>query len=83
MSVMRGLLPAPLQWCLLAACLAFPGAALQARDLAAYRVGDVADADITTPVALEVTDAAATAALRAARSLQVPLHFSQRRGGHQ
>jgi len=75
MSDMRGLLPAPLRWCLLAAFLVLPGVALQARDLAAYRVGDVADADITTPVPLAVTDAAATAALRAARSLQYPAIF--------
>jgi hypothetical protein len=49
--------------------------ALQARDLAAYRVGDVADADIITPVALEVVDPAATAALRSARARQYPAIF--------
>jgi hypothetical protein len=48
---------------------------LQARDLPAYRVGDVADADIITPVALDVVDTAATTALRSARAKQYPAIF--------
>ncbi|HEV2694820.1 MAG TPA: hypothetical protein VG347_18140 [Verrucomicrobiae bacterium] len=40
-----------------------------------YRIGDVAAADVTTPVALEVPDAAATAALRAAKAKEVPVVF--------
>ena len=39
---------------------------LHASDLTARRVGDVAEADIITPVALDVVDAAATAALQSA-----------------
>jgi hypothetical protein len=57
-------------WFYLLASLALP-----ARDLAAYRVGDVADADIITPVALDVEDTAATAALRSARAQQYPAIF--------
>lgn len=37
--------------------------------------GDVADADITTPAALDVVDAAATAALQTSRALQIPAVF--------
>jgi hypothetical protein len=55
-------------------CL-FACLALQARDLAAYRVGDVAEADIVTPVALDVVDTAATATLRSAREQQFPAVF--------
>ena len=48
---------------------------LHAKDLAAYRIGDIADADITTPVALDVVDAAATTALQSARAAQYPAVF--------
>lgn len=48
---------------------------LHATDLAAVHVGDTADADIITPVALDVTDDAATAALHAARARQIPAVF--------
>jgi len=48
---------------------------LRARELAAYRIGDVADADITTPVALDVVDANATTALRLIKSQQFPSIF--------
>lgn len=48
---------------------------LRATDLAAWRVGDTADADIVTPVALDVVDAAATAALQADRARQIPAVF--------
>ena len=48
---------------------------LHASDLAAHRVGDVAEADIITPVALDVVDSAATAALQSARATQYPAVF--------
>ncbi len=48
---------------------------VQASDLTAHHVGDVADADIITPVALDVVDAAATAALQSARATQYPAVF--------
>jgi len=48
---------------------------LQAKDPAAYQIGDVADADIKTPIALDVVDATATAALRAIKSQQFPSIF--------
>ncbi len=40
-----------------------------------YHVGDVAGVDVTTPVALEVVDPAATVALRAAKAKEVPVVF--------
>jgi CRP-like cAMP-binding protein len=46
-----------------------------ALDLEAYRVGEVADADVVTPVALDVADAAATAELKAASARQHPAIF--------
>jgi hypothetical protein len=46
-----------------------------ARDLAAYKVGDSADADSVTPVALDIVDPAATAALRLIKSQQFPSIF--------
>jgi hypothetical protein len=49
--------------------------ALRAKDLAAYHVGDVAQADITTPVALDVVDPAATAALKSADAMRTPAIF--------
>jgi phosphatidylethanolamine-binding protein (PEBP) family uncharacterized protein len=48
-----------------------------AKDLATYQLGDVADTDLTTPVAVDVTDAAATAALKTARAQQFPAIFRQ------
>ena len=56
---------------LLAAC-ALP---LRAVDLASVCVGDTADADIVTPVALDVVDATATAVLQADRARQIPAVF--------
>ena len=65
-----------LQFCLilwlLSLGLGFPG---QARDLTSYQVGDIADADIVTPVALEVVDAAATAEFKSAKARQYPAIF--------
>jgi hypothetical protein len=46
-----------------------------AAPLPAYRIGDVAEAEVTTPVALEVVDPAATVALRAAKAKEVPVVF--------
>jgi len=48
---------------------------LRAGDIAAYHLGDVADADITTPVALDVVDTNATASLRSIKSQQFPSIF--------
>jgi hypothetical protein len=48
---------------------------LHAKDLAAYRIGDIAEADITTPVALDVVDAAATTALQSAKATEYPAVF--------
>ncbi|MDR3459980.1 MAG: hypothetical protein P4N60_21345 [Verrucomicrobiae bacterium] len=55
--------------------LAGLGLSLHAAGPAGYRIGDVADADVTTPVALDVADPVATAALRAARAQDVPVVF--------
>jgi len=41
----------------------------------AYRIGDVADSEIITPVALEVADPVATATLRATKAREVPVVF--------
>lgn len=48
---------------------------IQAKDLPAYRLGDVAGADVVTPVALDVVDTNATAALRLIKSQQYPSIF--------
>jgi hypothetical protein len=48
---------------------------LTAKGLADYRVGDIADADVVTPVALDVVDAAATSALQSAKATQHPAIF--------
>jgi hypothetical protein len=45
---------------------------LCAKDLAAYRVGDNAEADILAPSALDVVDPAATAALKSAEAMKTP-----------
>jgi membrane-associated HD superfamily phosphohydrolase len=48
---------------------------LCAKDSAAFRVGDVAEEDIVTPVALDVIDPAATAALKSAEAMRTPAIF--------
>jgi len=48
---------------------------VHARDLADYRVGDVADTNIVTPVALDVVDPDATAARKAEEALKTPAIF--------
>jgi 7TM-HD extracellular len=48
---------------------------LHAKDLAAYRIGDQAEDDISTPVALDVIDAGATAALKSSEALKTPAIF--------
>jgi hypothetical protein len=48
---------------------------LRAKDLAAYRVGDAAEADICTPVALDVIYPVATAALKSAEAMKTPAIF--------
>jgi hypothetical protein len=53
---------------------------LGAKDLTAYRVGDFVDADIVTPVALNVLDPAATAALKSSEALKTPAIFRSNPG---
>ena len=53
----------------------FCAGGLHARDLAAYQVGDTAAENITTPVALDVMDANATAARKSAEALKTPAIF--------
>jgi hypothetical protein len=65
-------LPFRLILCLLSLGLGFTGLA---RDLTSYRVGDVADADVVTPMALEVVDTAATAEFKSAKARQYPAIF--------
>jgi hypothetical protein len=48
---------------------------LCAKDLTDYHVGDAAEADIVTPVALDVIDPAATAALKSAEAMRTPAIF--------
>jgi hypothetical protein len=48
---------------------------LGAKDLTAYRLGDVVDEDIVTPVALNVIDPVATATLKSSESLKTPAIF--------
>ena len=48
---------------------------VQATDPAAYQIGDVADTNIFTPVALDVIDARATAALKSSEALKTPAIF--------
>jgi hypothetical protein len=58
------------------ACLVtLVGLPLWAGETFTYHVGDVAGADVTTPVALDVIDPVATAALQADRAAQVPSVF--------
>lgn len=55
--------------------LIWSAATLSAKELTAYQAGDTADADVITPVALDVVDAAATKALQSARATQFPAVF--------
>jgi hypothetical protein len=48
---------------------------LGAKDFTAYRIGDVVDEDIVTPVALNVIDPEATATLKSSESLKTPAIF--------
>lgn len=48
---------------------------LPARELAAYRIGDIAETDIATPVDLDVPDATATALLQAVKAREFPAVF--------
>jgi 7TM-HD extracellular len=48
---------------------------LRAEEPTAYRIGDVAEKNIFTPVALDVIDPAATAALKASEALKTPAIF--------
>jgi len=48
---------------------------LHARDLTTYHLGDLAEADIITPVALDVVDPAATATLQSAHAREFPAIF--------
>jgi hypothetical protein len=48
---------------------------LHAKDRAAYRVGDVAEENIVTPVALDMIDPAATAASKSAEAMRTPAIF--------
>ena len=48
---------------------------VRGKDLAAYRTGDTAEENISTPVALDVIDADATAARKAAEALKTPAIF--------
>jgi hypothetical protein len=61
--------------CLAGALTLATVSSLSARDLVAYNVGDSADQSITTPVALDVVNPAATTALRAAEALKIPAIF--------
>jgi hypothetical protein len=65
----------PLTRCLFWACVMGCLPALRAKDLADYHVGDTAEEDITTPVALDVIDPEATPARRAAVALATPAIF--------
>jgi len=53
----------------------FCAAGLRAADLAAYQVGAIAGENIVTPVTLDVIDANATAARKAAEALKTPAIF--------
>jgi 7TM-HD extracellular len=48
---------------------------LHAKDLAAYRIGDTAEEDITTPVQLDVIDPDATAARKVEEAVKTPAIF--------
>jgi hypothetical protein len=55
--------------------LGFGVPVLCAKDFATYRVGSVGGADIVTPVALDVIDPTATAALKSTEALKTPAIF--------
>jgi hypothetical protein len=57
---------------LLAALALFPASALQAKD---YNIGDKADADVVSPVALVVVDSDATGALKEKEARRVPVVY--------
>ena len=57
------------------ALLGMGAAVSNAKDLAAYHVGDTVDQDIVTPVALNVLDPAATATLKSSEALKTPAVF--------
>lgn len=59
-------------FCALALLPAFP---VCGKDLADYHVGDIADENITTPVALDVIDADATVARKASEAMKTPAIF--------
>lgn len=66
----------PVSRAALACCLALWGAgSVHARDFTAWRVGDTADQEVITPVALDVIDAQATAARRAEALAKTPAVF--------
>lgn len=50
---------------------------IQAKDIAAYRIGDTAQADITASVSFDVVNAQATAALKATKAMYVPVIFRE------
>jgi hypothetical protein len=66
---------ASLRFQLLCALALISISVLHAKDLAAYRIGDKAEDDITTPVAFDVIDASATAALKSSEALKTPAIF--------
>lgn len=60
----------------LACCLTLPGIFnVHAGDAASWHVGDTVGEDIVTPVALDVTDATATAARKAQMELKIPVIY--------
>jgi hypothetical protein len=63
------------RWPLILLLSAMGVSVLGAKDLTAYRMGDVVDEDIVTPVALNVIDPVATAALKSSESLKTPAIF--------
>jgi hypothetical protein len=48
---------------------------LHAKDLAAYRIGDAAEEDVTTPVPLDVIDSDATAVRKVEEAVKTPVIF--------
>jgi tetratricopeptide (TPR) repeat protein len=48
---------------------------LSAKDIATYRVGDTAELDVTTPVAMDVIDPVSTALLKETEKLKTPAIF--------
>ena len=61
---------------LLTSLIALAGAGeLHAKELTAYRAGETAEADIATPVAMDVVNPAATTARKAAEAAKIPAVF--------